>query len=101
MNLKHTLLVCSIIGMHVVASGQESVIGKGSSMITGLASYTSTGSTYASDRSTILTISPSMDYFILNHFFVGGGLSYSNQSLESYKITGLSIGPEIGYAFGK
>jgi len=100
MKLKKVVLICSIIALHVVANGQGLAIGKGASMITGLASFTSTGSGSGSVRTNVLTISPSMDYFILNHFFVGGGFSYSNQSMISSTITQLGIGPEIGYAFG-
>ena len=74
-------------------------------MITGLASFSSTksgtGLGSESENFTALTFSPSMDYFLFNHFFVGGGLSYSSQTLSGSNVTGMSIGPEIGYAFGK
>jgi hypothetical protein len=100
MNLKHTLLVCSMIGMHVVASGQESAIGKGASLIKGLAGFTSTGYGPNIKRSNVLTISPAMDYFLLDHFFVGGALNYENTNSESFNTSMFGIGPEIGYAFG-
>jgi len=87
--------------LSIKVHGQGFAIGRGATMITGLASFTSTGYSSGSDHTSVLTITPSINYFILDHFFIGGGFSYSNQSLNSGNITGLAIGPEIGYAFGK
>jgi outer membrane protein W len=108
MKLKNLLLICTILGLHVVAKGQGFAIGKGASMITGLASFSSSGSDNVSDSPlgsmsqtvTALSFTPSIDYFIFNNFFVGGDLGYSNQNSSISKITELAIGPEIGYAFG-
>jgi hypothetical protein len=104
MKLKQILLSCCIIGIPVIANGQGFAIGKGASMITGLASFSSRGSATVNSSSesvTTITFSPSMDYFLFNHFFVGGGLSYSSQTQNGSNIAGMAIGPEIGYAFGK
>ena len=108
MKLKQFVLGCCIVGIPVIANGQGFAIGKGASMITGLASFSSTGSDKVagsesgsmSETVTTLTLTPSMDYFLFNNFFVGGGLGYSNQNSDVSNITELAIGPEIGYAFG-
>ncbi|MDD4972197.1 MAG: outer membrane beta-barrel protein [Paludibacter sp.] len=104
MKLKKVILICSIIGLHVVAYGQELTIGKGTSMISGKASFSNTGYSSAnatgSTSFTELTLSPSGDYFIVDHLFVGAGLSYLGTNTNGFKTTKLGIGPEIGYAFG-
>ena len=104
MKLKQFVLGCCIIGIPVIANGQGFAIGKGASMITGMASFSNRGSATvngSSESVTTITFTPSMDYFLFNHFFVGGGLSYSSQTQNSTNVTGLAFGPEIGYAFGK
>lgn len=103
MKLKQIVLGCCIVGLPIIANGQGFPIGKGASMITGLASFSSTSSSTSSGSGSVTTVtfSPSMDYFLFNHFFVGGGLSYSSQTQNSLNVTGTAIGPEIGYAFGK
>lgn len=100
MKFKKVALICSIIGLHVVANGQESAVGKGAFMISGMASFSSTGYSSGSNHKTELTLSPSGDYFIMDHLFVGTGLSYSDSRIDGYKSTLLGIGPQIGYAFG-
>jgi len=101
MKLKQFVLVCCIVGIPVIANGQGFAIGKGASMITGLTSFSSTSSGSGSGSVTSITLSPSMDYFLFDHFFVGGGIGYSSQNSNGSNVTGFTIGPEIGYAFGK
>jgi hypothetical protein len=104
MKLKQIVLGCCIVGFPLITNGQGFAIGKGASMITGLASFSSTsyGSVSGSESEslTVVTFTPSIDYFLFNHFFVGGGLGYSSQNPNGTNMTVLAIGPEIGYAFG-
>ena len=70
MKLKSLLLICCIVGLHVVANGQGFAIGKGASMIMGTASFSSSSTGTGSEETHTLSFSPSMDYFIFNHFFI-------------------------------
>ena len=100
MKLKSLLLICCIVGLHVVANGQGFAIGKGASMIMGTASFSSSSTGTGSEETHTLSFSPSMDYFIFNHFFIGGGLGYSSTTTMGSNVTNIAIGPEIGYATG-
>jgi len=100
MKIKNLLLLLSIIGLHLIGNAQENVIRKGTKMITGLGSFSSTGSGSNSNRLSSGTLSGSYDSFYKDHMFIGVNLSGLYQNMNSYNFATVALGPEIGYVFG-
>lgn len=83
---------------------QEYAIDKNSIMFSGTGSFSSFGGDFYevndNNRLTSITFSPSINYFIMEGIFLGGGLGYSRLSQGDESISSVSIGPNLGYAFG-
>ena len=79
---------------------QNYAIDKGAMIIGGAAGFSSTGTESGGTRSTLVTIVPSFDYFIIQNLFIGGAINFQYQSNSQGDGTTIGIGPEIGYAFG-
>lgn len=81
--------------------GQEYVSDKGAMMISGAASFSSSGGRLYEDnnhkRMTNLSIIPSVDYFLLRNLFIGGTIQY----LTNMSTSNIGVGPNIGYVAGK
>lgn len=96
------VLIC--LGLCSIVSGQEYAIDKKATIISGTASLMNQGGDLFEGsngkHATTITFTPNINHFITRNFFVGGGIELSNQSQGNYKSNSISIGPQIGYAFG-
>jgi hypothetical protein len=83
---------------------QSYAVDRGSVLIDGQASFTSTGAEVngeeADDRVTQLSISPSLQYFLLPGLAVGGEIRFSRRSDEDDTSWAYGIGPAVTYYFG-
>jgi hypothetical protein len=100
MKIRNLILICSLAGISLTVQGQENVVGKGTTMIMGLGSFSSQKYNSSSSRISALAISTSCDYFYKNNVFLGGGFSLGYQGVSGYNSTALAVGPELGFAFG-
>jgi len=105
MKIKSLVLLCSLIGLPLIANGQENnepenIVGKGSKMIMGLADFSSISYNSSSDRTNSFSLSTSYDRFYKDNMFIGVGLSGAYQNTNNINSTALAFGPEIGYALG-
>jgi hypothetical protein len=94
-------------------SAQEYATDKGAMILNASASFTSSGGslyeTKDKTRITSLILMPSVDYFVLPNFFLGGTIQYSGNKEDSSMgdrfalrtNSTLGIGPEIGYVCAK
>ena len=96
----YRLLVIYIILYATCVFSQENLINKNDIMLTGSGSFSSLGGDYYvgsdNNRVTYFNISPSINYFVMDYVFVGGGLNYTRISNDDESITSLSVGPNIG-----
>jgi len=100
--MKKFFIICTFI---ILGSGfafsQNFATDKGAMILGGTVGFVSTGTEGGSSRSTMLTLAPVYDYFIMQNLFLGGSISLIYTSSSSGgEGTIFSIGPEIGYAFG-
>lgn len=100
MKIRNLLLLLSIIGLHLIGNAQENLVGKGTKMIMGLASFSSTGASYSSNRLSSVTLSGSYDRFYKDHMFLGVNVSGLYNNMNSNNNGAIALGPEIGYVFG-
>lgn len=105
MKTRFALLAIVLVAFCSRSYGQACAVDKGASFITGMASFMSQGGDLFQDnesnRATTLTLSTSVNHFVSNNFFIGGGFEISTQAQDYVKTNSLGIGPQIGYAFGK
>jgi hypothetical protein len=77
-------------------------IDKGSTIIGGSLSCTSTGSEYKLlDRVQTITITPGLLFFIFPHLAIGGEVQFISTVYPDYSLTSYGSGPAIRYYFGK
>ena len=73
----------------------------GSKLISGALSFTSQGGDlyggYSNERLNVVSITPSLFYFVSPGFGIGADLSYDLRSRGSSSYTTLGVGPKIGY----
>ena len=99
--MKHLFLfLFGIIVITNLSYSQNFPAGKNAVWLSGLASYSnhsgeiyedSKGNSYSS-----ITLSPSINYFVSNKFFIGGNLRLTHQYQGSIDASSVSIGPLIG-----
>lgn len=73
----------------------------GSKLISGALSFTSQGGdlyeSYSNERLNVISVTPSMFYFVSPGFGVGGDLSYERRERGGDSYTTMVIGPKVGY----
>lgn len=97
-----TAAIILLLGLNSAQSQTRSgATSGGAKLISGAVSFTTQGGDlyggYSDERLNVISVTPSLFYFISPGFGVGGDLSYDLRSRGSYSYTTLSIGPKIGY----
>ncbi len=85
------------------AFAQTYAIDKGSYLLGGTVSFTSTGGDTLFDedeRLTEFSINPDLAYFVIPGLALGANVSYSRISERNFSFTTIGIGPSIAYYFG-
>lgn len=86
-------------------SAQGYATSKGAVILSGIAGFTSSGGEFYqginNKTGTRLMLSPSIDYFILQNFFLSVDAEYAYTYNSQVKVNSIEIGPGIGYVFGK
>ncbi len=99
------LLAGLLAALPAAAAAQSYPTDRGSLLLGGGAGFSSSGSSVDGEeqgnRSTYLSLSPNVQYFVVPGLAVGGSLSVSRQSNGDASITSYGIGPEVSYYFGK
>lgn len=75
-------------------------IQRGNIMIGGNFEFSSEGQEDVDDRATVISVSPSLGYFIADGLMIGGSLSLNHASVGDNSFSSFGIGPEIAYFFG-
>jgi len=86
-----------------IVNGQQYVVDKKATIISGSASFMSQGGDlYEVDgnNATTFTFAPNINHFITKNIFIGGSLEFTTESQGDYKSNGIGIGPQIGLALG-
>ncbi|MDC1106796.1 hypothetical protein OAT16_08820 [Prolixibacteraceae bacterium] len=99
MKLRSLFILLVLLSSNSIMA-QRYAISKGSIMIGGAAGYTSTSAEGSDTSTSQLTISPELNCFVANNFFLGGGIDLKYQSQGDFGNTSMGIGPQIGAAFG-
>jgi hypothetical protein len=98
------LIVLFFIGFSSLIFAQEYAIDKKATWISLTGNFTSSGGTLFEDsyhnKTKTMSFSSSVSHFVSKNFFIGGGLTASNQSSGASFAKSFSFGPLIGYAFG-
>jgi hypothetical protein len=95
----------SIIAMLVAmcgvgVAGAIGPIDNGSVMINGSASYTTTSMRGAEDNTSVISVTPSFGYFVLNHLAIGGVAVYNTESTGAFDATTWGAGPSVRMYLG-
>ncbi len=104
MKPKSILLIICSIGLSSILSAQEYAIDKKAMIISGSGSILSQGGdlyeTPQNEKVTIISLSPTINYFVFKNLFVGCGIEFYTESQGKDNSNSIGIGPQIGYAFG-
>ena len=104
--MRSKLSVCAtlLVFAGVVPTGllaQSYAVDRGSVLIDGQASFTSTGTGEEDeDRVTQLSINPALQYFILPGLALGGEITIARSWEDDYSAWTYGIGPAVTYYFG-
>lgn len=94
------LALFALLAMPALADGQSSALDRGSLVVDGDASFTSTGFDGQDERATNLAIRPGVKYFVVERLAVGGELLLGYSSAGDFSRTSFGIGPSADYYFG-
>ena len=102
--MKKTALIAGgiamLLSMHAFAQ-KSYPVDKGVMMIAGSMSYVSqAGEIRDNERMTLLTVQPSLRYFIIPNFCAGASIFYDRFTYSDNTITTWRIGPILQYYFG-
>ncbi|HLP75270.1 MAG TPA: outer membrane beta-barrel protein [Bacteroidales bacterium] len=104
MKIRSIIIIIWFIGLSSTTSAQEYPIDKKAVIISGSGSLLSQGGDlyegFEKGRATIINVSPTINYFILKHLFIGAGFDFYQESQRNINNNLFGIGPQIGYAFG-
>jgi hypothetical protein len=89
------LLLCS-----TVLHAQNYAVDKGARIFAGTFSYSSIGGDDITHRYNILSLTPSFNYFVASHIFLGLAVAYNRTWQGDYSQSDIGIGPRLGYAMG-
>lgn len=96
------ILVLSIFCISLFS--QESAVSRGAFILSGTASFSSSGGDLFEDMDNnalkSITLTPSLNAFVVNNFFMGLSAEMSSESQGDYRASTTGFGPQIGYAFG-
>ncbi|MCB2205997.1 porin family protein [bacterium] len=93
------LLFTVIHTMH--AQERSAATMEGATILSGTASITSQGSENSDNRYTVLSLVPSLHYFVSDGVGLGGDVSLTHASQGDASATQIGIGPKISYFFDK
>ncbi|QZT37738.1 outer membrane beta-barrel protein [Halosquirtibacter xylanolyticus] len=99
MKLRSLLILLVLLCSNSIMA-QRYAISKGAVMIGGAAGYTSISHKGSEISTSQLTLSPELNCFVANKFFIGGGIDFKYQSQGEASSSGMGIGPQIGAVFG-
>ena len=99
MRIRTLILLIGILGIQLVAFGQDDLLGKGTRMIRGLASFSSIGTDNTTERAFTSLLDFSYDRFYKDHMYLGYNMSGQYENTSSINSCLLAVGPEIGYVF--
>ena len=101
MNKLRTLLVLAAVSLApALAQAQTHAVDQGSVLLDGDITFSSSGSSEADDRITVLSFSPGAQVFAAPGLALGGGLLLGHQSYSGSSTTTYGIGPSVSYYFG-
>ncbi|MEX2282012.1 MAG: hypothetical protein WEE89_05975 [Gemmatimonadota bacterium] len=83
------------------ASAQTHATDRGSIIVAGDASLTSTKAENDDDRTTTLRLAPNLQYFIRPGLAIGGEVLLSRTSRGDASISQYGVGPRLSYYFGQ
>ncbi len=84
-----------------VLQAQSHATDKGSIAVGGSASFSSNKAPGGSDRTTVLDLRPSLQYFLAPGVALGGQLTLGRASSDNTTSTTIGIGPLVSYYFGR
>jgi outer membrane protein W len=97
------LLLGLLLNSGTAFSAGLAPIDKGNFIVRGQASFSSWGGDLyedsGGDRTTKISLTPGVDYFVMKGLAVGGALMYDRTSNDDYTDSTFGIGPEITYFF--
>ena len=82
------------------ALAQDYAIDRGSFVLAGSFDFSSTTNSRDDDRSTLLSVSPGLSYFVTSSLAIGAGLGVNRFSQDDLTSTSLSAGPRVAYYLG-
>lgn len=85
----------------LTASAQTHATDRGSIIIAGDASLSSSKAENDDDRTTTIRLAPSLQYFIRPGLAIGGEVLLSRTSLGNASISQYGVGPRLSYYFGQ
>lgn len=101
---KNASIAIFIIFLATAVMAQEYAIDKGSTIVAGMASFTSQGGDLYADsddnRATSLTISPIVNHFFAPNVAIGAAVAYTREAQDDNSYHTLGIGPTLSYFIG-
>jgi hypothetical protein len=101
--MKKCFITLLMIGIGVSQVFASDVLGIQNSSIISLTGYYSSkgGDFYEinGDKQTTLTITPTIDYFVMPDIFIGLSIGYMSTSIGDESESSMSIGPNVGYMY--
>jgi len=95
-------ILCLAVGLYpVTTQAQDYATDKGSFLIGGTASLSSSGSDFEDGRTTALLLRPSAQYFVIPGLAIGGTVGWAYASFDESSLSTLSVGPRLSYFFGR
>ena len=99
--LRLGLALLSLVLLAAPAGAQSYAVDRGSLLVGGSGGFSSTGTEQdEDDRTTQLSIRPSVEYFVAPGLSLGGELQYSRFSNGGDASTTFGVGPAMSYYFG-
>jgi len=104
MKIKRWLFITCLIGQCFIVSAQQYATDKKATIISGMASFMSSGGDIFEDfdgnKTTTINLTPVISHFITKNFYVGGGIEIAAQAQGNSSYNAIGIGPHLGYMFG-
>ncbi len=98
MNAKVWLSIVPVMFLWVNLCAQDSPVSKGTFMIDGSLRLTSSwGDDFTAERSSNFVFTPSVMYFPVLSFAIGGRINIENYRLYGYKVKRAFLGPQMGF----
>jgi len=102
--MRKLLMVFALVALPATASAQEYPVDRGSMVLGGSVSWTSSGGDLYEnsdgDRLNSLLLNPEVMYFVMPGLAIGGELYVERASQGDFDATTIAVGPQISYYFG-